>query len=231
MYSLSTRVKAKYVFLAFVPYLIFYFLIQSAITTNHYDLLTFLDAKIPFIPQFIWIYHTIIPVTVITSFILFQKRELFLSLTYANLLAGTILCLFYILFPSFYPREGFVDTTTISGLFVEFTRAIDGAHNTFPSGHVTFSWLLTFFVGLSQKGRQCSIFRVLYFCWAILISISTLTLKQHFLIDVVCGILLARIIFLIFRNMFSANSQRNLITIDADFIPPRTSTKEVPIDC
>ena len=151
-----------------MPYLIFYFVIQSVITTSHYDLLTFLDARVPFIPQFIWIYHTLIPVTVVTSFILFQKRELFLSLTYANLFAGTTLCLFYIFFPSFYPREGYVDTTTISGLLVEFTRTIDGAHNTFPSGHVTFSWLLTFFVGLSQKGRQYSVFKVLYICWAIL---------------------------------------------------------------
>lgn len=228
---MSTRVKAKYVFLAFVPYFIFYFIIQSAITTNHYDLLTFLDAQIPFIPQFIWIYHTIIPTAVITSLILFQKKELFLSLTYANIFAGTILCLFYILFPSFYPREGYIDTTTISGLFLELTRRVDGAHNTFPSGHVTFSWLLAFFVGLTQKGKQYSILKVIYFGWAILISISTLTLKQHFLIDVVFGVALAGVIFYIFRSVYSIHRPVNLFTTDAELISSRASSKEVPVDC
>ena len=197
---MTTKVKAKYVFLAFVPYFVLYFVLQSIITVNQYDLLTAIDTQIPFIPEFVWIYHTIIPVIIFTWFMLFQKREIFLMLVYSYLTAGAILCLFYILFPSFYPRESFVDTGTLSGWLVELTRTIDGAHNTFPSGHVTFAWLLAFFVGLSEKGKQYSFLKNVYFVWAILISISTLTLKQHYLIDVVSGMFLAMIVFYFFKN-------------------------------
>ena len=198
---MTMRVKARYVFLAFVPYFVFYFALQSLITVSQYDLLTFIDVQIPFIPEFVWVYHTIIPVIITTCFMLFQKKEIFGLLLYSHLTAGAILCLFYILFPSFYPRENFVNTNTLSGILVELTRTIDGAHNTFPSGHVTFSWLLAFCVGLSERGKRCSFLKHTYFIWAILISISTLTLKQHYFIDVLSGGILAAIVFNIFKNV------------------------------
>ena len=228
---MSTKVKAKYVFMAFVPYFILYFLIQSVITVNHYNLLTFADTLIPFIPEFIWIYHTLIPVTLFTCLMLFQKKELFLSMTYSNVAAGTVLCLFYVFLPSFYPREAFVDTETLSGKLVELTRTIDGAHNTFPSGHVTFSWLLALYVGLSQKGKQHSILKYFYFCWAMLISISTLTLKQHFLFDVISGIILSTVIFYIFKNVYLFRPTAELFIIDDKLVPTRSATKEVHVDC
>ena len=48
---MSLQVKARYLLLAFLPYLIFYFLIQSLIGTSQYNLLMGIDEKIPFIPQ------------------------------------------------------------------------------------------------------------------------------------------------------------------------------------
>jgi len=196
---MSVGIKARYLVLAFVPYLILYFLLQSLITVNQYNLLTFIDTQIPFIPQFVWIYHTLIPVIIATGLVFFKRKELFLSMVYANLAAGAILCLFYVLFPSFYPREQFVDHHSLSGILVNLTRLVDSAHNTFPSGHVTFSWLLALFVGLSQKGKQCSLIKGAYYVWALLIAVSTLTLKQHYLIDVISGMTLAFILFYTFK--------------------------------
>ena len=77
---MSVKVKARYILLAFLPYLTFYFLIQSFVTVSQYNLLTDIDEKIPFIPQFIWIYHSIVPVIALTAILLFQKREIFLGL-------------------------------------------------------------------------------------------------------------------------------------------------------
>ena len=217
--------------MAFVPYLILYFLIQSLITAHQYNLLTDIDTWIPFVPQFIWVYHTIIPVTVLTCLVLFKRRDVFLSLIYSNLVAGVVLCFFYIFLPAFYPREAFVDTNTMSGMLVEFTRTIDGAHNTFPSGHVTFAWILALFVNLSQKGKSCKWLCTSYFCWAILLSISTVTLKQHYFIDVISGVALAGIIFYIFKKLPQFRNSTKLVTIDAKLIPPRTPPAEVPVDC
>ena len=151
-------------------------------------------------------------------------------MTYSNLVAGTILCLFYVFFPSFYPREDWVDTSTVSGMVVEFTRMIDGANNTFPSGHVTFAWMLAFFVSISSVGKKYLSLRVAYIVWASLISVSTLTLKQHYLFDVVSGILLAGIIFYVFKRSPLFRETDQLVIIDAKFIPTRIPTGKMPID-
>lgn len=206
------QVKARYLFLAFLPYLIFYFLIQSFIGASQYNLLMTVDEKIPFIPSFIWVYHTLLPVTILTAILLFQRRDVFLGLIFAFVFSSTILCAFYIFLPSFYPRELFVDTTTISGWLIEITRSIDGPHNTFPSGHVTFAWLLVFFASLSQYTQKNRWIKLVYFLWAILVSISTLTLKQHFVVDVVSGMALATLSYYLGRKIFVIRHNEKLIT-------------------
>lgn len=208
---MSVKVKARYILLAFLPYLTFYFLIQSFVTVSQYNLLTDIDEKIPFIPQFIWIYHTIIPVIALTAILLFQKREIFLGLVFSIIFAGIFMCLSYITFPSFYPREMLVDSSTLTGWLIELTRSIDGPHNTFPSGHVTFAWLLVFFVGLSQYTRKHLWIQGIYFFWAVLLTISTLTLKQHFIVDVFSGIVLATATYFLARKLFVRQHQKLFI--------------------
>lgn len=204
---MSAKVKARYILLAFLPYFTFYFLIQSFITVSQYNLLTDIDEKIPFIPHFIWVYHSIVPVIALTAILLFQKREIFLGLVFSIIFAGIFMCLSYIAFPSFYPREMLVDSSTLTGWLIEITRSIDGPHNTFPSGHVTFAWLLVFFVGLSQYTRKHLWIQGIYFLWAILLTISTLTLKQHFIVDVFSGIVLATATYFLARKLFVRQPQ------------------------
>ena len=220
---MSTNAKAKYLFLAMVPYFALYFLIQSLIQTGGYNLLTEMDLKIPFIPHFIWIYHTIIPVILATGLIVLQKRNIFLALIFASIFAGIVLCSFYVLFPAFYPREALADTTTMSGWLIEWTRAIDGPHNTFPSGHVTFAWLLVFFANLSQYVKENQWLRFVYILWAILISISTLTLKQHYIVDVISGFALASLIYFLSKRLFVREQpSEQLFTYDAKLVSSRS---------
>ena len=103
--------------------------------------------------------------------------------------------LFYAFFPAFYPRDIHTEAS-VSGFLVDITRAIDGSNNTFPSGHVTFAWLLVFFVGLSNFAKKHKWIQPAYILWAFLLSISTLVLKQHFIIDVFSGVTLAVICYL-----------------------------------
>jgi len=171
--------------------MLIYFAIQSFVTVSGYNLLTDFDKFIPFNSHFIWIYHTFLPVILVTLIFMLKKKELFFSAIFSLLIATIILSIFYIFFPSFYPRDNFVDNSTFSGFLVEITRKIDGAQNTFPSSHVTFSWLMVFFIGLSACAKKNKWIYIGYFIWALLISISTLTIKQHYIIDVFSGIGLA----------------------------------------
>ena len=206
---MSVMVKSKYVILFIILNFLAYSLIQYSITANEYNFLTSLDVAIPFVPEFIWLYHTLIPIIGMSLIILIKNRRLFFSALSGYAIAAIILSIFYILFPSFYPRHLITDSS-FSSYMVELTRLVDGANNTFPSGHVTFSWLLAFFLMKSDCAKKWSWLGPTYIVWAVLISISTLVLKQHYIVDVVSGIVLATACFylakvMVFKRQLYAN--------------------------
>ena len=207
---MSNGTKAKYLTFFIFFNFISYFSIQILFTANKYNFLTSFDHAIPLIPEFVWIYHTLIPVILVTMFSLISRKKVFLSAFAAFMIATIMLSAFYVLFPSFYPRESFVDPSSISGWLLELTRTVDGANNTFPSGHVTFSWLLAFVVSLTQYAKSRPWIKIVYYIWATLITISTLALKQHFIVDVLSGVLLATACYflskkIIFKRPLIAN--------------------------
>ena len=191
---MSAKVKVRYLLMFLVPHMLIYFVLQRLFSANEYNFLTPADELIPFISEFIWVYHSLIPVICFTAIILLKSRKSFFTCYYACLLAAVSLTAFYILFPSFYPREELIGNSTSLWL-VELTRVFDHANNTFPSSHVTFSWLMFLSAKCSELAKKWRPLGVLYFIWASLITISTLVLKQHFIVDVVSGIILAHLSF------------------------------------
>ncbi len=141
-------------------------------------------------PQYIWLYHSIVPAILVTMILAVKNREVFLSIFWSCLLAAIVLNISYMCFPSYYPRQDF-EVNTLSEALLYMTRQIDGANNTFPSGHVAFSWLLAMGMWATKLAERYSYVKFVYLLWAIGISLSTLVLKQHYIVDVVSGILLA----------------------------------------
>ena len=162
---------------------VFYFGIQSFISHNSINLLTPLDMQIPFIPEFVWVYHSFIPVLIITMLGLIKSKRLFLSTLSALFIAMIILSSFYVFLPAQYPRELWqTESGTISEWLVSLTRMIDSPGNCLPSGHNTFAWLLILFVAHSSCAKQYSWLKPAFFVWGVLVSISTLVLKQHYIL-------------------------------------------------
>ena len=191
--------------------MILYYLIQFHITTNEFSFLTNMDKAIPFIPEFIWIYHTFLPVIILTIIFTIEKKDLFWSILLACALAIITLISFYIWLPSFYPRHELLVTNSSEWL-VHITWLVDGAHNTFPSSHVTFSWLLFYFFSDSKMAAKKQWMKIVFFVWAVLISFSTLFLKQHYIFDVLSGMVLAVIChrfskFLLFKKYTLTNKE------------------------
>ena len=200
---MSTKVKAKYFFFLSVINLALYFVVQGYVTKHELDLMTEFDSAILFMPEHIWIYHSIIPVMGATMILLVKKRKVFFTTFWSCVLAMIVLNLMYILFPSFYPREEF-EINTISELLLDLTRDIDGANNTFPSGHVTFAWILFWGVFYSKIANTFNGLRPLYLLWAIGVTLSTLVLKQHYIADVLSGFGLAMTIFFLVKSAFES---------------------------
>jgi membrane-associated phospholipid phosphatase len=203
--------KLSYILIAIVFYMLGYAIIQSMVHVGKFDFYTQLDSLIPLVPEFIWIYHSVIPILFITMVVLVRDKNLFFSMFWSCLVSSIILNLSYALLPSFYPRENFA-LNTIHDYLLQFTRELDGAHNTFPSGHVTFSWLITL---TALKTRQVAANRslcLIYIFWAICVTLSTLTLKQHFIVDTLSGFFLSCFVFYSVNHLMS--SRLSLFTSD-----------------
>lgn len=207
---MTTKVKAKYLFLFGILNFTFYFLIQAFISHNSYDLLTSFDLQIPLLPSFIWIYSSLIPVFIVTMLCLLKPKKVFLSALSSFFIASIILSSCYVLMPTHYPRDLWqVDDNTISGQLLEITRTIDSPGNCLPSGHNTFAWLLVLFVCASNCVKQHGWLKPAFFIWGVLISVSTLVLKQHYIADVVSGVALALLCYYFVQKVITPSLSEN----------------------
>ena len=199
---MSRSVKATYTFFLLVFSLGTYFVIQKSVSDMGIDLMMPLDSMIPQIPSFVWVYHSLLPVIVFTSvFVVEQKKNVY-SLVLSCIISTIILNIFYIYLPCFYPRAGFeLQLTGISEHVLHWTREIDGSNNTFPSGHVTFSWLMFWAIYMSSASNTRKWLIPTYLIWASLVSFSTLALKQHYIVDVLSGMMLASFAYLLSRKI------------------------------
>lgn len=182
--------KTKYTSVITIFITFSYFMIQNLVPFSPLDLTLPIDEHLPFIPEFIWIYHTLVPVLMVSCIFIIKKKNTFYTSCLSFIITASVLNIFYVLMPSFYPREDFIIEGAASWL-VSLTREIDGSNNTFPSGHVALSWLLAFIIQQTEIAKKSVTVRSAFYLWASLIAMSTLFLKQHYIVDVISGIALA----------------------------------------
>jgi membrane-associated phospholipid phosphatase len=140
------------------------------------------EEQIPFLP--IWEYFYVLSYFV-GPLLFFTVRD---WTTLSRLLRATAAALLvayatYLVFPVYFERPHLeVDSLHTWLLSIEY---LDKPYNHFPSLHVTLSWLAVF---ASQVRRPARVALVLT---AIGISVSTIFVKQHYIVDVIYGFALA----------------------------------------
>lgn len=168
-------------YLIWAPYILAYVLTNRFPLFNPVQLsLTKLDKAIPFLPFMIFIYVSYL----VYAFIVIarskddqQVTEIF-YITHIQL----FICLcFFILYPVTYPRETFYYANPITHLFNQFWIWFDAPNNCFPSLHTANCCLAIHFSQDKEK-------RWIYTAWGMLIIFSTLTCKQHYIVDILAGI-------------------------------------------
>ena len=186
--------RFTYTIVLFVCYLFVYYYLQHLSKGSTGSYMTVLDTSIPFMPEFVWMYHTL-PVCIFMAMVLcIKKRFLFMRAFWSCVVASSIMSVIHFIAPAIYPHEAFAVTNAHEYL-VDLTRKIDGPANTFPSGHVAFSWLMYLSVRKSKFANNYDYVSRTFLLWAIGISLSTLAIKQHFVADVVSGVVTAFISF------------------------------------
>jgi membrane-associated phospholipid phosphatase len=170
--------------------------------SNHIKLLpytplapyTFIDNAIPFMDWTITIYNSVFILLLlgIPWILTFARGQ--------SLLACFLLLPLHLVFFVFYPVElariGLKPSDTWEWGY-KIMWILDAPRNCFPSLHVAISYMVAFFV--LQKSKSMG---WVFLTWATLITLSTLTTKQHFIVDVIGGMITSTGVFwIVFKKL------------------------------
>lgn len=160
------------------------------------DLMTKWDTMIPFVPQTVWIYVWGYFFMFLISGIGIHNRRLFYRCMMAVLLGSIIGGIFFFLIPSHFPRPKIPIGSGWTYAHIAWLYSFDSANNTFPSLHITFGFLFLLYL---IRGKRS--FYILY-CAVLLcaVAVSTVTIKQHYLIDIPGGVVFAAFLFWLFEG-------------------------------
>lgn len=184
--------------------LIFGFLFNSilykyamVITENwtKYDFTTELDRLIPVVPSSTIIYLGCY-IFWVANYVLIAQigKEHFYQFQVADLLSRVVCFLIYIIMPTTNVRP-YVENIGIFEKILNWVWSVDPAANLFPSIHCLVSWFC--YIGIRGKEQIPLWYQRFSLIFAILVCISTQLTKQHYLIDIVGGILLAELTYYI----------------------------------
>ena len=172
---------------------IFYFLILQAVVFffikyfqgNAHYINSFVDDRIPFIPQFIYIYNIFYPFMFVVLYITYkQDKDTFYSSIAAGIIGYLICDVIFLIYPTLIirPDINVINIDYLTRFIVGITYYFDNpALNCFPSVHCLFCFQALYMITLA-KGINRNM-KILFNIIAILIAISTLLVKQHYFYD------------------------------------------------
>ena len=139
-----------------------------------------IDRLIPFAGWTVWIYHTQFVFLLASVWTLTTNPNINRTLYSMAMASAVSFCVFF-LYPTALPRP-LIHSEGLTGDAFAFLYSIDSESNCLPSLHVALACLGA--RGMMEESARVGVLGVV---WAALISISTMTTKQHYVIDVIAG--------------------------------------------
>jgi len=156
------------------------------------------EKDIPFMLWTIWIYIVLYPAYLVWALTGYEDEAQMNKTLYAFIFLTIISCAIFIALPIGYPRHLFplpLEESITNKIFY-MMRAADKPSNCLPSLHVGLCYLFAY--GFYHENKKRFWFSILI---SSLVSLSTLTTKQHYIADIVAGFILATGLFIAF-NLF-----------------------------
>jgi hypothetical protein len=171
---------------------------RYAATLQTSDLTSAWDRAIPVVPAFVWPYEACYALPLVALW-LFRDWHRFnvglLAIGMASLIAFAV----YLLLPVAFPRPALGSSLSERLLTKEFAADFSPGANKLPSLHVAISWIILF-ATWGQTRRRIVDLSVLGLVVAI--TVSTLFVKQHLVLDVMTAVALAVIAFAISHRLY-----------------------------
>jgi len=156
------------------------------------------DDWIPFRSSFVlayFLWYAWVPVFLL--YFMVRERAAYLRLCFVMFVGATFCLLVYVLLPNGLQLREEITGSGFCDQIVRFLRSVDPPRNVCPSIHVSSTVAIHLVLCRSQTFRDSRRMRLLSLAVTLLICVSTMFIKQHSLIDVVCGwalsVLLARL--------------------------------------
>jgi membrane-associated phospholipid phosphatase len=167
----------------------FYFWCQRNYVASPRELKLRVDEWIPYWPSWVWIYSCIYyPLILYLNFVLESSRQ-FTHVAMSYMLLLGLQMAFFVLFPVATPEHwrAINRRRTLSERFLAFVQRFDARSNSFPSMHTSVAMLTALHL-VPHLGA-------LAFAFPVLIALSCLFTKQHYVIDLPAGALLGWLTF------------------------------------
>ncbi len=212
--SMKENRKTSYAVLLFAAawHFITYYVPRLPVFEKNYHIMeTGLDRKIPLIPWTIIIYFGCYLFWIINYYLALRQEEKdFWSFFGGDFLSKLICCFFFIFLPTTLNRPE-IHENGLFGFAMNFLYQVDTPDNLFPSVHCLTSWLCYICV---RKNRSVpGWYKWFSMLFAIAVCISTVTTKQHVVVDIFSGILAAEFccwisnvtgFWKLYRNVFAS---------------------------
>ena len=155
-----------------------------------------IDDRIPYSPRWVWIY-SFLYYTVIVAInwtVTSPRQFLYVAISYMLLLGFQML--FFVFLPVATPAEWRTCTTGRgrSERFLAFVQNFDARSNSFPSMHTSVATLTAL--------HLYPAFGPVVFAFPVLIGLSCLFTKQHYIVDLPAGALLGWLVFKLFQVIY-----------------------------
>lgn len=149
----------------------------------------YLDDKIPFLGRFVYIYDTFYPFVFFSLYLLYKKDK---KAYFKGIIAGVIgfiICdIIFLSIPTIMYRPVIPSIDPLTDLVIKITFLYDSPPlNCFPSIHCLFCFQVIYSFIFSKFDRRNKI--VIIIC-SLLIVLSTLFIKQHYVFDVISALLI-----------------------------------------
>lgn len=182
--------------------------------------LTEVDHAVPFIPWTVWLYGTITWASMLAWLTVRERADaarLMATIGVASAACAVVFVLFPTTFPrALYPLPEGLDARTLAELAE--LRDDDSPSNCLPSLHVALAWGIALSWTTWIRNRWL---RPLPLIWAGVVSVATVTTKQHYVIDVPAGVVFGVAAFFAARRIIPEGTATPAWMLVGERLAPR----------
>lgn len=192
-----TQVISRTILILIIPLISIIYSVSNIYKPNLHILRTFIDGLIPFnkyfvIPYgywFVYLYGALLYFAVVNG-----KHFIRLLM---SMVSGMFICyIIFFLFPTTVPRPA-INGNGVFDILMAWVYALDKPYNCFPSIHVLNAFLVTLFLCKYHHEKAIRMFAVVSY---IMITLSTLFIYQHYVLDAISATLLGMTMYLLYTN-------------------------------